>query len=60
MEVMVQVVLFNVGRISLLLVTLGSYPRGHILERDVVRIAWAGVVVVFLVWAAIALYNNYG
>jgi hypothetical protein len=59
-EIVVQIVLFNIGRFSLLLVTLGRYPRGHSLERDVVKISWVGVLVVFLAWVAIALYNNFG
>ena len=55
-----HMVLFNIGRLFLLLVTLGKYPRGYALERDVEKISWVGAVVVVLIWAVIALYNNYG
>ena len=59
-EIIFHIVLFNVGRVALLIVTFGRYPRGQSLEKDVNKIIWAGVIVVFLVWASIAIFNNYG
>lgn len=53
-----SVVLFNVGRVSLLLVTLGHYPRGLDAQRNVNRIAFVGFVVIVLAWLAVAIYNN--
>ena len=51
-------VLFNLGRISLLLCTFGRYPHGLALERDTNRIALTGLLVLVCVWSAIAIYNN--
>ena len=53
-------VLFNLGRIFLLLVTLGKYPRDEKLERDVNLISGVGVGVLFAIWSTIAIYNNWG
>lgn len=50
-----QLLLFNLGRGSLLLCTLGRYPRGETLRRDANRIALTGLFVLILVWSAIAL-----
>ena len=50
--------LFNIGRFSLLMVTLGRYPRIDVLERDSDKIAFAGFVVLFLIWCCIAFYNQ--
>lgn len=52
-------VLFNLGRGSLLLCTLGRYPRGPALRRDNNRIAIAGMLVLILAWSCIALYNHF-
>jgi hypothetical protein len=51
-------VLFNLGRITLLLCTLGRYPRGDALDRDVNRIALVGLLALVCLWSAIAIYNN--
>ncbi len=53
-------VLFNIGRIFLLLVTLGNYPRREKLEKDVNLISGVGVGVLFAIWSTIAIYNNWG
>ena len=58
-EILFHIVLFNLGRLFLLIVTLGKYPRGSVVETDVEKISWAGVAVVLFTWLAIALYNNY-
>lgn len=53
-------VLFNIGRVFLLVVTLGKYPRRENLEKDVNLISGVGVGVLFAIWSAIAIYNNWG
>ena len=52
--------LFNLGRVFLLLVTLGKYPRGIKLEKHVNLISGVGVGIMFSLWALIAIYNNWG
>ena len=59
-ELIIHIVLFNLGRVVLLLVTLGRYPRGKLTEKDEGIIALLGIFVIVAVWCAIALYNNYG
>jgi hypothetical protein len=51
-------VLFNLGRMSLLVVTLGKYPRGLDAQRHVNQISLVGILVLVLAWSAIAIYNN--
>jgi len=51
-------VLFNLGRMSLLLVTLGKYPRGLDAQRHANQISLVGTLVLVLAWSAIAIYNN--
>ncbi|MEI7037930.1 hypothetical protein [Fulvimonas yonginensis] len=51
-------VLFNLGRMSLLVVTLGQYPRGLDAQRHVNQISLVGILVLVLAWSAIAVYNN--
>jgi hypothetical protein len=58
-DIIFQIILFNIGRLTLLLVTLGHYPKGRSLERDADKISGVGILVVFLAWIIIALYNNY-
>ena len=51
-------VLFNLGRVSLLLVTLGQYPRGLNAQRHVNQISLVGTLVLVLAWSLVAVYNN--
>ncbi|GAA0713290.1 hypothetical protein [Dokdonella soli] len=51
-------VLFNLGRVALLLITFGRYPRGLDTECHVNQISLAGVFVLVLAWSLIAVYNN--
>ncbi|MBN8893225.1 MAG: hypothetical protein J0I71_00100 [Rhodanobacter sp.] len=51
-------VLFNLGRASLLLVTLGQYPRGLDVQRHTDKISLVGFLALVLAWALVAVYNN--
>ena len=51
-------VLFNLGRMSPLVVTLGQYPRSLDAQRHVNQISLVGILVLVLAWSAIAIYNN--
>lgn len=56
--VVFNIILFNLGRVTLLTTTLGKYPRYRHIERDSEKIAWFGVFVLVAAWSAIAIYNN--
>jgi hypothetical protein len=51
-------VLFNLGRASLLVVTLGRYPRGLDAQRHINQVSLVGVLVLVMAWSAVAVYNN--
>ncbi|RAN82530.1 hypothetical protein B5P43_00025 [Bacillus sp. SRB_336] len=51
-------VLFNLGRASLLVITLGQYPRGLDAQGHVNQISLVGVLILVLAWSAVAVYNN--
>jgi len=53
-----QRLLFDIGRITLLLFTFGRYPRGRDDSLHENRIAAVGVAVLLAVWSTIAIYNN--
>jgi hypothetical protein len=53
-----QCVLFNLGRMTLLLLTAGRYPRGRTLGLHTQRITCMGMVVLLGVWMVVALYNH--
>jgi hypothetical protein len=53
-----QLVLFNVGRITLLLFTVGRYPTGRLVTLYSGRISLTGLIVLFAAWSVIALHNN--
>jgi hypothetical protein len=50
-------VLFSIGRVSLLLVTLGRYPRGLDVQRHINQISFVGLLALVLAWSFIAIYN---
>ncbi len=50
--------LFHLGRIVLLIATLGRYPTRRDCEQSRGRIQWAGVAMLIVLWAAVALFNN--
>jgi len=45
-------------RVSLLLVTLGQYPRGLDAQRHVNQISLVGALVFVLAWSVVAIHNN--
>jgi hypothetical protein len=53
-----SLVLFNLGRVVLLICTLGRYPRGKALVEHVNRISFVGVLVIVGLWVSIAVHNN--
>lgn len=56
--VVFNIILFNVGRVTLLTATLGKYPRYNHIGRDSEKIASVGVLVLVVAWSAIAIFNN--
>lgn len=53
-----QFVLFNLGRITLLLITVGRYPKGRLVQLHENRISLVGLTVLFVVWSAVVIHNN--
>lgn len=51
-------VLFHLGRIVLLVATLGRYPTRRDCEQSRGRIQWAGIAMLIVLWAAVALFNK--
>jgi hypothetical protein len=56
--VIVNIVLFNLGRFTLLIVTAGKYPRYMHLEKDYNKICWVGFILILTAWVTLAIYNN--
>jgi len=54
---LVEIVLHWIGRISLLVITFGNYPRGNKAEEDETFITISGVVV-FIAFATLAILYN--
>jgi len=59
-DIIFLIILFNIGRAFLLIVSLGKYPRGVYLEKHRDRIAGVGFSMIVLAWSSIAIYNNFG
>ena len=57
-QILFQIVLFNIGRVFLLVITLGKYPRFKHIEKDSEKIALLGFFLVIIAWLAIAINNN--
>ena len=51
-------VLFQLGRLGLLAITLGRFPRGRATERHADLISLAGVAVIVLAWLVLAWWNR--
>lgn len=58
--VILNIIIFNIGRFTLLAVTLGKYPRFKHLEKDAEKIMWFGLFVIVAAWSVLAIYNNLG
>ena len=56
--VILNIVLLNLGRFTLLVVTVGKYPTCEQAEKNAGKIIWFGLFVIFATWTAIAVYNN--
>ncbi len=59
-DIIFLIILFNIGRVFLLIASFGKYPRGEYLEKHRDRIAGVGFAMVVLAWTCIAIYNNFG
>ena len=58
-DILLHIFCFNLGRFTLLLITVGRYPRTQSLETDEGKITFFGVIVVILAWVAIYVNNVY-
>lgn len=58
-DIIFLVLLFNIGRVLLLIITLGRYPRGDNLQKHRERISIVGFIFVIFIWTTIAPYNNF-
>ena len=58
-DILLHVVCFFLGRVVLIVFTLGRYPRAYALDRDENKITSVGVLVLILAWVAIYLYNTH-
>jgi hypothetical protein len=58
-HLLIDVILFNLGRVALLIISVGRYPRGRQLAAHDRRISLCGILVVVLVWCGIALFNHF-
>jgi len=58
-DILFLVVAFSLGRVFLLSVTFGRYPRAEHLDKHKERISVVGMFLIFGVWVALAVYNNY-
>ena len=57
-EFVFLIVLFNIGRVILLLITFGRYPKSKHIEKDSEKIALFGFLFIFIAWLTLAVYNN--
>jgi hypothetical protein len=59
-NLLTNILLFNLGRVALLIVTLGRYPHGRSLVAHEQRIWACGILTMVLIWCGIAIFNNFG
>ena len=57
-EIAFCIIMFNVGRASLLIFTFGKYPTQAHLENDNTKISFFGMFVILATLFSIAIYNN--
>lgn len=58
-DILLHIFCFNLGRLVLLILTGGRYPRLQALERDENEIMFFGVIIINLAWVAVYVYNVY-
>ena len=56
--VLFQIIIFNIGRVSLLIITLGKYPRFSHIQKDTDKIIYFGLFLIVAAWATLVIYNN--
>ena len=56
--VLFQFIIFNIGRVSLLIITLGKYPRFSHIQKDTDKIIYFGLLLVITAWATLVIYKN--
>ena len=56
--VLFQIIIFNIGRVSLLIITLGKYPRFSHIQKDTDKITYFGLFLIIAAWASLVIYNN--
>lgn len=57
-HVVVELILFNVGRAFLLACSLGRFPRSRHFPRHENLVGWVGAVVILAAWAALVTFNR--
>jgi predicted metal-binding membrane protein len=57
-HIVINVVMFEAGRLVLLMATIGRYPRGRFVEIHHNRIVVTGILVVIAAWSVVAIHNN--
>ena len=53
-----NIILLNLGRFTLLACTLGKYPTYQQVEEKPDKIIWFGLFIIITIWSTIAIYNN--
>ncbi len=57
--VIFEIILFNLGRVSLLFITLGRYPKGIWLKKHETRIGLTGLLIIISILLVIGIFNNF-
>ncbi len=57
-EILFNLILFNLGRMFYLVITLGQYPKGIWLKKHENRISFTGLFIVVATWVLIFIYNR--
>ncbi|MFC7366774.1 hypothetical protein [Vreelandella zhaodongensis] len=57
MVLLIQIVFFNLGRLSLWFLTIGRYPRGALTQRDVNWVTIFGFITFVMFVLAMGFYN---
>lgn len=57
-DLVIQVVVFNTGRVVLLIGSLGRFPRRHHLPRYETTVIGVGIATICLAWVGVAAFNQ--